>query len=534
MENDSNNRPIRFLSTKDRLFSKSFWTSDTLLLTLMPLLYLVLLLVVVQRYGYFRDELYYMACSDHPAFGYVDHPPLAMLLLKLVRMTLGGSLLALRLLPALSGAAFVFLTGLITRELGGKRFAILLASTAALAPIRNFFLFHIYSMNFLDLLFWQALILIVIRIIKTNNPRYWLLFGLLAGLGLQNKISILILCFGIVAGLLLTPLRKYLADKHLWLGGVTAGVLFLPYILWNMSNDWAHLEFIRNAKAFKMAAVSPVEFLTGQILYNNPATLLLWLAGLGYFFFYKPAREYRLFGWMFLTIYILFTVQQAKDYYFAGGYPILFAGGAVLIGTWIQSRGWKWIKPVLLAGILIPTLFSSPFTWPILSVDQTIAFHKALGMSPETSERKEVGPLSQHYADQFGWPDMVATVAEVFQKLSPEEQRQCFIYVRNYGQAGAIDFFGEAYGLPKAACTHNSYWLWGPGDVSTEVGIIFGSSHDIEESLDDLRPDFDSVELGAVFTCTYCMPYENNRPIIICRGMKASLQEIWAREKHYN
>ncbi len=166
MENDSNNRRIRFLSTKDRLFSKSFWTSDTMLLTVMPLIYLALLLVVVQRYGYFRDELYYIACSDHLAFGYVDHPPLAMLLLKLVRMTLGESLLALRLLPALSGAAFVFLTGLITRELGGKRFAILLASTAALAPIGNFFLFHIYSMNFLDLLFWQALILIVIRIVN--------------------------------------------------------------------------------------------------------------------------------------------------------------------------------------------------------------------------------------------------------------------------------------------------------------------------------------------------------------------------------
>jgi hypothetical protein len=534
MENDSNRSRLRFLSTKDKPFSKSFWTSDTVIMTVMPILYFVLLLVVIRRFGYFRDELYYIACSDHPAFGYVDHPPLAMLLLKFVRMILGDSLLALRLLPALSGAAFVYLTGRIARELGGNRFAILLATTAAMAPIGNLFLFHIYSMNFLDLLFWQALILIVIRIIKTGNPRYWLLFGLVAGLGLQNKISILILCFGIVAGLLLTPFRKYLAGKHLWLGGVTAGLLFLPYILWNMSNDWAHLEFIRNARAFKMAAVSPLEFLKGQILYNNPATLVLWLAGLGFFFFYRPARKYRIFGWMFLTIFVLFTVQQAKDYYFAGGYPILFAGGAVLIGTWIQSRGWKWIKPVLIAFILLPTLFLSPFTLPILSVEQTIVFHDFLGMSPGTSERKEIGLLSQHYADQFGWPEMVAAVDEAFQKLSPEEQRECFIYVRNYGQAGAIDFFGEAHGLPRAACSHNSYWLWGPGDVSTEVGIIFGVSHDVEESLEDLRPYFESVELGAVFTCTYCMPYENNRPIIICRGMKASLRDLWAREKHYN
>jgi hypothetical protein len=503
-------------------------------MTVMPLLYFVVLLVVIQRFGYFRDELYYIACSEHLSFGYVDHPPLAMLLLKLVRTILGDSLPALRILPALSGAVFVYLTGLIARELGGNRFSILLATVAASAPIGNLFIFHIYSMNFLDLLFWQALILIVIRLIKTGNPRYWLVFGLTAGLGLQNKISILVLCFGVAAGLLLTPLRKYLADKHLWLGGVTTGLLFLPYILWNMSNDWAHLEFIRNARAFKMAAVSPLEFLTGQILFNNPATLILWLAGLGFFLFYRPARQFRIFGWMFLSIFVLFTVQQAKDYYLAGGYPILFAGGAVLIGTWAQSRGLRWLKPVLLAFILIPTLFFSPFTLPILSVEKTIAFHDMLGMSPETAERKEVGTLSQHYADQFGWPEMVAAVANAFEKLSPDEQKECFIYVRNYGQAGAIDFFGDAYGLPKATSGHNSYWLWGPGDISTKVGIIFGMSHDVEESLEDLRQYFESVELGAVFTCTYCMPYENNRPIIICRGMKASLQEIWAQEKHYN
>jgi hypothetical protein len=505
-----------------------------MLMIYFALLYLGLLLVALPNYGIFRDELYYIACSENLSFGYVDHPPLAMFLLKLIRLTLGESLLAIRLLPALAGALFVFMTGIITRELGGKKFSLLLATAAAFAPIGNFVIFHFYSMNFLDLLFWQIIVFCVIRVIKTEDPRYWLIFGLAAGLGLQNKISVLFLGFGLLVGLFLTKERKQLARKEFWIGGLTAGLLFLPYILWNITHGWAHLEFIRNAKAYKMAAVSPLQFLVQQLLYNNPATLLIWLAGLGYFFFHKDGRKYRVFGWMFLSLWILYTLQQAKVYYLAGGYPILFSGGAVLISGWIAKKGWTWLKPLILTAILVPTFIYAPLTLPILPVEKIVSYQRTLGFEPLTNENHDVGPLSQHYADMFGWEKMVATVAEVYRKLTPEEQTKCYIYVRNYGEAGAIDFFGGRYGLPKAACSHNSYWLWGPGESTGEVGIIFGVGHNVQTSLDDLAGHFEEVELGAVFSCAYCMPYENNRPIFICRGMKGSLQEIWAGEKHYN
>ncbi len=511
-----------------------FWTSGYIYSIVFAFLAFMLHILAVQNFGYFRDELYYIACSEHLAFGYVDHPPLAMFLLKFIRMILGDSLLAVRIVPALASAVFILLTGILARELGGKKSAVALASVAAFAPIGNFFMFHYYSMNFWDLLFWQVLIWIVIRIIKTENPKMWLFFGVVAGIGLQNKISVLFLGFGIVLGALLTQQRKQLKNIYFWMGGSIAGLLFFPYILWNWANDWAHLEFIHNARTFKMAAVSPLEFFTGQVLYTNPATLFIWLAGMGYFFFHKEGKPYRLFGWMFLGIYILFTLQQAKDYYLAGAYPILFAGGAVLIGNGIQKKNWNWLTPLIVVTIFVPTLILAPLALPILPVEDTIAHMQRIGISPNPSERHELTALPQHYADMFGWEEMASVFVQAYQQLSPEEQAKCFIYVRNYGEAGAVDFFGRDYGLPKARCPHNSYWLWGPGEAGSEVGILIGESRDVEESQADLEQYFEKVELSGIFRCKYCMPYENGLPVFICRKMKGSIQDIWDQEKNYN
>ncbi len=518
---------------KMTVFSKRFWLSDLAIIGYIALFNLILHLVAIEGFGYFRDEFYFMAGSDHLDFGYVDSPPLSILLLKLVRLIFGDSATAIRLLPVLGGALFVFLTGLLARELGGKRFAMILAAIAAFAPIGNFFLFSYYSMNFLDMLFWLACFLIVVRIIKTDNPRYWLVFGLTAGLGLQNKISVLFLCFGLFVGIILTDNKKYLKSKYLWLGAALAGLLFLPYILWNMSHGWATLEFMHNARTYKMAAVSSLKFLTGQILYNNPATLIVWLAGLGYFFFHPQGKKYRLFGWMFLAIYILMTLQQAKNYYLAAAYPILFAGGAVLWEAWLLQRRRRWPKPVLVTAILVPALILCPLALPILPVDATIDLVQFIGVASDIGERHRLGPLPQHFADMHGWEKMVATVADVYSSLSPQEQSRCLIYVRNYGQAGAIDLLGKKYGLPKATCGHNNYWWWGPGDWDGEVAIVFGIHRGVQISLESLRPHFESVQHVAMTQCRYCMPYENNWPIFVCRGLKHSWQENWATKRFY-
>ena len=508
--------------------SKKIWTSDFAVMGYFAAFNLLLHLIAIKGYGYFRDEFYYISCSDHLGFGFVDQPPLSAFILKLIRMVSGDSVIAIRILPVLCGALFVFLAGLIAKELGGKKFAVALACTAAFAPIGNFFIFNFYSMNALDLVIWQVCILIVIRIIKTGEPKYWLTFGLAAGLGLMNKISVLYLGFAIFAGILLSKERKYLKNKYIWLGLLIAGLLFLPYIVWNATHDWATLEFIYNAKTYKMATVSPLNFLKGQILYNNPATLIIWLAGLWYFFFHKDGKKYRLFGWMFLTIYVLLTLQQAKDYYMAGAYIILFAGGAIQFEHWLQKKRVRWLKPVVIVFILVPTLLLCPMALPILPVDTAISWIQRIGISGSPGERHEMGVLPQHYADMHGWEEMVEKVSGVYNTLSPEEQKECIIYATNYGVTGAINLLGKKYGLPPAFSGHNNHFYWPPRGYTGNVLIAVGGRQK------DHEISYRHVAVADRTNCRFAMPYENNKPIYICRGIKRGLEEIWPTVKHFN
>lgn len=512
---------------------KKRFSADWMVILPAALTAVVAHILAIKGYGIFRDELYYLACANHPAFGYVDQPPLSIWLLKLICLVFGNSVAAIRVLPALASGVWVYMTGKIAREFGGGRFAMLLASVAALAPLGNLFIFNYYSMNFLDMIFWQILFLILIRLIKTQNTHYWLWFGLTAGLASLNKISILFFGFGLAAGLLLTKNRIFLKSKHFWIGLGLAVVIFLPYIIWNALHDWAMLTFIHNAKAYKMAAVSPLGFLMGQVLYNNPVNILIWIIGLIFLLFYRSAKEFRLFGWLFLAIYALFTIQGAKDYYLAAAYPVLFAGGAVLWERWLNRKAGLFLRPLLILYLVIPTVFLAPVTLPILPLDQTISHIQKIGIQGQPGENHQMGSLPQHFADMNGWPEMAAAFADVYRQLSPEEQKNCLIYVRNYGEAGAIDYFGPQYGLPKATCAHNNYWLWGPPEWDGKIALVYGWNDDVQANLDDLHNRFESVVLAGTFTDPYCMPYENNRPIFICRNATFSFKDIWQHEKHY-
>ncbi len=491
-----------------------------------------LALAAINRFDWFRDELYYLACSDHLGLGYVDHPPLSILILKLVRVLFGDSLAAVRLLPALGSAAFVLLAALIAREFGGKERAMGLAAAAAFAT-SNYFSFHIYSMNLWDLLIWPAILWLLARMIRTENPKYWLGIGLLLGLGFENKIGIVFLGFGIAAGLILTPLRAHLKSRYFWMGAGLAALLALPYIGWNAAHGWPHLEFLRNAAAEKNARVTPLGFVAGQVLYQNPLNILVWIPGL-VFFFRRSGRAFRPFGWAFAAMFLAMMAAQGKNYYLSPAYPILFAGGALLWESLRPEKASRAFTAILTGLIVVLGLVTRPITLPVLSVDATQAYFKTLNMQNMAEERNAIGALPQHYADMFGWKEMAALYAGIYEKLSPEDKAKCVIYVRNYGEAGAIDFFGREYCLPKAACAHNSYWLWGPPEGKNgEVMIVLGTEHDPKESYDDLIRFFDSVEHAATFKHPLAMPYENDRPIFVCRGFKLTMADLWKRDKHF-
>jgi 4-amino-4-deoxy-L-arabinose transferase-like glycosyltransferase len=492
---------------------------------------LLLHLATASRYGYFGDELYFLACGEHLDWGYVDQPPLIGLVAWVVRHTLGVSLLAMRLPSALAGAALVLLTGLLARELGGGRFAMGLAAAASALAFVYVVMHYLFTMNAYEPLFWTGCAFLLVRIIKTGDQMLWLWFGLVAGLGLQNKYSMAVYGFGLVVGVLLTPERRALRQPWIWLGGVVAGLVFLPNVIWNVQHGWPFFELMRNIRASgRDVALSPVEYVLRQAFLMNPANLPLWLAGLGWLLRSERGRPFRPLGWAFLVTLATFVVTKGKDYYLAPAFATLFAAGGVAIEGFTAARGWRlWLRPALVALLLAVTLPFLPMGLPILSPEGLIAYQERLGLTLPASEQAHArAALPHHFAWQFGWDEMVGAVAAVYHALPPEEQARVAIVGNNYGESGAIDLLGPKYGLPmKALGTHQSYWLWGPGDPGKDVLIVLG---DRPERLERWCGD---VQVAAELEHPWGAVWENG-PVLVCRRPRMSLREIWPKVKHWS
>lgn len=490
----------------------------------------------LSRYGYFRDELYYIACSNHLAWGYVDQPPLSIAILALVRAVAGDSMVAIRLAVVLAGAAAVVLTGLIARRLGGGRFA---QATAALAVALESVVLgnagRSFSMNGFDLLFWAWAAYLLVEILERERPGLWLQFGVVAGLGLLNKYSMLFLGFGVVVGLAATRARRELGRRELWLGGAIALALFAPHLVWQATHGWPSLEFMRAASQEKNVAIPPSTFFLRQLLQTGLAQAGLWVAGLAWFAFSPAARRLRTFAWIYPAVFAVMATQGAKPYYLSPIYfPYLAAGAVALEGA--TSTSWRRLfRPAFAVVLVALSAIAVPFAIPALPVDDFIAYSRALGKKPRAEERQALGDLPQYYADQFGWRELAAQVVSIYRGLGPEEREHAAIYVRNYGEAAAIDFFGRDAGLPPVLCPHNSYWFWGPGEKRAEVAIILGISRDVEASRADLEAPgrCGRVELVDVTECDHCMPYERGRPLFICRDLGFTFQEIWEEEREF-
>ncbi|MFC2167087.1 glycosyltransferase family 39 protein, partial [Acidobacteriota bacterium] len=428
-------------------------------------------------YGIFRDEFYYIACSNHLALGYVDQPPLSIYLLACSREIFGDSLFAIRILPALAGGLSVFFTGLIVRKLGGGKQAIILAGLSVLLAPIQLAMFSVYSMNSYDILLWTVMAYVIILFIQQEKPKWWILLGLLMGLGLMNKIGILWFGFGFFIALLATPLRSHLKTKWPYLSGMLAFLLFTPFIIWNVLNDFAHLEFIRNASSLKYAGISAKDFILGQVLIQNPFAVFVWLAGLYYFFFHREGKNYRILGIIYAVAFFILVINgHSKPEYLGPAYPMLFAGGAVLMEKVYNRINLRWLKFVLPVLIVSSGICLAPLTVPVLPVQTFIKYQNFIKINTNTKnlEGKEQSQLPQFYADRFGWENMAATVSEVFRSLSDEEQKKTVIFGQNYGEAGSMEYYREKYGLPTVISTHNNYWFWGYGDESAEIYILLG------------------------------------------------------------
>jgi hypothetical protein len=487
-------------------------------------------LAVGSGYGYFRDEFYYLACADHLDWGYVDHPPFSIAALRIWRLLFGDSVVAIRLAPALAGAVTVALAGFMTRRLGGGRFAQAIGMTAILVAPYHLATGGYFSMNAFDSLFWAAAAAVLILILQEERSRHWLLLGVVLGCGLMNKISVLWLGFGLLAGLLLTRERRLLLTRGPWVAGAVAAAIFLPHLAWQAARGWPTLEFIRNATTGKMVAIAPLDFLLAQVRLLHPLNVPIWIAGLVFLLFARDGRRYRILGFVFLAVLVLLAVNRAsRPGYLGPAYAMLFAAGGVALERALRpARRRVAIQTAVLAVLLAGGAALAPLALPILPVETYIRYARLLGVAPSTDERKRIGALPQHFADMFGWESLVGALRDVHRALPPDERADAAIFVMNYGEAGAIDLLGRRHGLPPATSGHNNYWLWGPRGASGRVVIIVGG----DEA--DHRGECLSVERAGTTDCDYCMPYEDDQPIFVCRGLRTPLADLWPRLKHFD
>jgi len=483
-------------------------------------------------YGFFIDELYFLACGQHLAWGYVDFPPLTAFQAWLTRSLFGDSPYSIRLFPALAGAGTVFLTGMLARRLGGGRFAQGLAALSTLsAPI--FLLASSYlSMNPVEPLVWTGCAFLVLLMIQTGNTRLWLPFGLLAGIGVLNKHTMLLFGFALIVGLLLTPGRKLLWSRWLIAGGLLAFIVILPHLLWEIRNGFPHFELLANIRRDgRDVGVGFVGFWLLEILFFNPAACPVWIAGLAGFFAARRLRNTRVFGWAFLIVItglFLAIPGSHKTYYAGPAYPMLLAAGAVVIEGALRSRSTAWLKAVGLGLVAVVGGLLAPVAIPILPPEACLRYIAALPFPMPRLENRATNAMPQHFADRFGWPEMVKTVAGVYNALPPDVRAKTGIFANDFGQAGAIDFYGPHYGLPRAISGHLTYWYWGPRNYTGESMIVLGDRRE------DLEREFGEVQAMATVGHPYAMRQEHFTIFLCSKPRGWTISSIWPQIKNWH
>lgn len=503
-------------------------------LVLAGLAFLYFLLVwapgLLGAYGYFIDELYYLACADHLAFGYVDHPPLSVLLLRGLVATSGDSLPALRALPALAGALTIALIGLIARRLGAGWPGQALAAGAAMVGTVYHITFSYYSMNALSMLLWTACFWVLVEIERRDEPRLWLLFGVLCGLGLENKHTFVLLPLGLAVGLLLTKARRHLASRWLWLGCAIATASLLPNLAWQAAHGWPSLEFYRNADLYKNIPTPPLMVLAYQLLATNPGALPVWIAGLCFFLVSERGRRLRHLGWIYLVLLgLLLIAQKSRPDRIAEAYAVLFAGGGALLSALWQRAGLRWLRWAVPALLGLGGVALAPLGLTLLPPPAAARYAARLGVVPRIEKGEDkMTELPQWMADRLGWQSFVDDVEAVTRAMDPAERDQAIILVPTYGQAGALQLLGRGRGLPPVYAVQNSYSHWGPPPGSPDVAIVTGPF-----SAETVHRLFDEVELVGVHRCDRCVRWRDEVPIWLAREPKVSLRDAWPTLRHY-
>ena len=479
------------------------------------------------HYGFFRDELYFIVCGRHPDFGYVDQPPLVPLL-SAATQVFGTSLLLLRAVPALCAAAAVYVTCGLARELGGGRFAQVLAALAVfLTPVLMSFGMKVTT-DEIGLWAWPLAALAVLRVVRGADQRWWLVAGAALGVALESKYSAAFFALALVGGLLLVPQRRALASRWFAAGAALALAIALPSGVWQAAHGLPMWELLRNGQHGKNVWPGALGYLGQELLITNPFLAPLWIAGLAWLLIRPQAR---FLGYAFVLLIAQMIALHAKHYYPADAYPIPLAAGGVAVEAW--TRGRRLVRGAIAVAVGAAGLVFVPLVLPVLSEPAFVAYEARLGAAlhldrkATATEHHAESALPPDWAEMHGWPELAATVGRVYAGLPPAERAHAALFAHNYGEAAALDVFGARYGLPPATSGHNQYWLWGPRGWDGSVVI------DVGGELDEDRRNCRSAVLAAVSSPPYAIAYERDLGIVVCRGLRIPVAQLWPRERTY-
>jgi hypothetical protein len=497
---------------------KKYILSDAGVLILIASGWLVFLTIVnaisATQYGFHRDELLFIDNGRHLAWGYIEYPPFTPLVAHLALGVFGLSVVGLRFTAALAVCASLVFSGLIARELGGSRWAQgMTAIAVATGPLLLFDAFF-FSYQTFDYMFWVLTAFFVVRLLKTNHAKWWLAIGAVIGLGLMNKYNMIFLAAGIGLGVLFTPARRFLKSPWLWGGVLLAFLIFLPTLLWQVQHQFITLTYQTATHARDIQLGRTGSYLLGQVyVCINIATIVLCFNGLRFYTLLPEGKPYRPIAWMFFVPFFFFLAAQGRDYYLAAAYPMLIASGICRMEQRLGSEDGqkqKNQKRSLASGLAVSGLMRLLLILPLAPVNSSW-WNIAMSLNGEMRE-------------EIGWPEMAATVREIYAAMPVEQQAQTGILAGNYGETAAIDLYGPALGLPQAISGTNTYWLRGYGDPPPQTFIVLGFTQD------QVEWRFESCRLAGHTSNKYGVKNEEtvyHPDIFVCHDLRQSWPDFW-------
>ncbi|WP_342647409.1 glycosyltransferase family 39 protein [Mucilaginibacter sp. CSA2-8R] len=482
------------------------------------------------HYGFHRDELLHLTLGDHLDWGYMEVPPLIALLAKISTTVLGSSVMAARVFPAIASLLIIWFTGLLTIELGGKRFAITLACLCILFSPGMAASGYLFQPVVFDQLWWLLAAYLCVKYVNSENGKYLYYLGLVIGLGLLTKYTMAFFTGALLMAILLMPQRRLLWRKETTIAAAIAILLFLPNLWWQYTHHWPVVTHMTKLNQEQLKYIKPADFIIPQLLLHGTAAVV-WIAGLLVALFHPKFAKYRFVGLAFLLVFAFLLKMNGKAYYLLAAYPMLFAAGGTGIEYWLKNVALRIVATILM---IAPNLLLLPIVLPVLSINQALSFfdyyrqHLKFMDFAITWEDHKKHRTTQDYADMLGWEEIAKKTAAIYHQLTPAQQQRTVIFADNYGEAGALHVYHNRYQLPEVVCLNSSFALWAPEKLNAEYLIYVSDDNDVS----DLQPVAESYQRAGMVENP--LAREHGTGIFLIKDLKPGFENIYRQHRKEN